>query len=382
MKTSIEVKVYRNLDEIETAWNQLTTPNDPFFDSSFLKLLQDSKSIGSEKGWDPYYFTLESSGEMLAAVPVYLKTDSYGEYVFDWEWARAYQQLGLSYYPKAVVAVPFTPVNGSRILLKDPLSNSFQMLLEALLDWVQSQKLSSLHFLFCTEEEQLQLQTMGFIPRLHYQFHWVNQSYQSFDHYLSDLHHKKRNQIKSERRKVQSLGLKISCFAGSEIHSDHLAALWSFSQNTFLTKSGTDPYLTESFFMQAALHLKDQLFLVMAEDHGKWVAGSLNFVKGDILYGRYWGANKNYPYLHFECCYYQLIEYAIAHHLKKIEAGAQGEQKFLRGFDPAYTYSAHWIADERMRKAIASFCKQESQWIEKTVQAYREISPLKRSEKM
>lgn len=380
MTSAYDIAFHEDLSTIAAQeWNALVSAGNPFLEYDFLRNLEKSGSVGKGAGWEPVYITVRKNETLQAALALYIKMDSYGEFIFDFEWARAHHQYGIHYYPKGIVAVPFTPVTGERLVLRSPLDEEArELLLEALLTYAEKKGLSSLHFLFLKPEECDFLQRKGFSQRLHYQFHWKNNDYHCFEDYLGDLQHKRKNQILRERRRVEALGLKIHVLQGDQIQREHLEAMWQLSARTFLHKSGDFPYLTESFFQSLYENFRHRTLLVLAQENEAWVAGSINFLKDKNLYGRYWGAAADYPFLHFECCFYRLIEYAIEHGIELFEAGAQGEQKFFRGFGACPTYSMHWIRDPVLKEAINAFLKEESKQIQRVMGEYNALSPLKR----
>ncbi len=373
------IRVHSDLSKISaSAWNALIAESNPFGEYDFLRNLELSGSVGKNTGWDPQYFTYEKEGKLLGAIAFYLKNNSYGEFVFDFEWARLYAHEGAAYYPKGVVAIPYTPANGERIFLHPEAGEEVrESLIVALLVFAEERQLSSVHFLFLKKDECKILKKQGFLKRTHYQFHWENKGYQSFHDYLKALQHKHKNQILRERRRVEALGFKIEILQGDNIKPEHLEAIWHLSARTFIQKSGDVPYLTESFFQKIAENFRQNTVLVMAHNGQEWVAGSINFKKGKHLYGRYWGSLGNYPFLHFECCFYRLIEFAIENKIELFEAGAQGEQKFFRGFATRPTYSMHWIRDPGFAGMIAHFLKEESKFVERLIENYNTASPLK-----
>jgi len=374
-----EIRIHEDLSDIEAAeWNAMVSAGNPFLEYEFLRNLEVSGSLGPRTGWIPHYIVLRRGSALRAALPLYEKRDSYGEFVFDFEWARLHQQHGLAYYPKGVVAVPFTPATGERFLLAPGEEALRGRLLEAAQAFAEERKWSSLHFLFLREEECEFLEARGFWRRTQFQFHWKNHGYQSFDDYLAALQHKRKNQILRERRRVEALGLEILVLKGDQIQSEHLEAMWRMSARTFMHKSGDLPYLTEAFFRHIYESMRPRCVMVMAREGGQWVAGSINFEKGKNLYGRYWGALRDYPFLHFECCFYRLIDYSIQNGIELFEAGAQGEQKFFRGFETCPTYSMHWVREPALHQTIGRFLAEESRFARKLIEDYNAISPLKR----
>ncbi len=373
------ISVEHTLEAIdEREWNALACETNPFFEYGFLRTLEVSAAVGPQTAWRPRYMTLTAAGRLTGAIPFYVKTDSYGEFIFDWQWAEAYQRAGIDYYPKAVVAVPFTPVTGERILVHP--DHSFEdvagPMTQGLLEFAGEQRLSGIHVLFPSQAEHDFLVRAGFLSRVGHQFHWHNRGYASFEEFLADLRSKKRKSILKERRQVAESGVEVGVFDGDAITEEHMEAMWRFYLDT-IERKWSQAYLTRATFAGMLERCRDRLVLVMARDGERWVAGSLNFAKGGRLYGRYWGTLVDCPGLHFECCFYRLIEYAIEKRLEIFEAGAQGEHKFLRGFAAYPTHSAHWIAHPGGERAIAEFLESERGHNQALVSRYNSVSPLK-----
>ncbi len=353
-------------------------PIDPFTTYRFLSALETSGSVGHGTGWQPHYLIARQDGEIIATAPCYVKSHSQGEYVFDHSWADAYQRAGGQYYPKLQIAVPFTPVTGRRLLTKPEYEVSgASALLQAAIQVGQNKQLSSVHITFCTEVESKLTQNIGLMPRIGQQFHWLNKGYKSFDDFTADLSSRKRKNIRRERTKAQGFGGEIHAFSGDEITQEHLDAFWQFYQDTGARKWGT-PYLARGFFDLEIVDLRNDILLVLARREGRWVAGALNFIGADTLFGRYWGCTEHHPALHFELCYYRAIEYAIEHGLGKIEAGAQGEHKLARGYLPVATHSAHWIANDGFRDAVAQFLEHEREAIGEDIEIMTSYGPFKK----
>ncbi len=352
-------------------------PRDPFTTHRFLAALEHSGSVGPGTGWTPRHLSVEQDGKVIAVAPMYLKSHSQGEYVFDHGWADAWQRAGGRYYPKAQIAVPFTPVTGRRLLTRLGYEAAgAAALTEAAVRVSADAGLSSLHITFCTEAEAVAGEAMGLMHRTHEQFHWENPGYADFDDFLSRLSSRKRKTIRHERSTVAAGGLEIRRLTGAEIRPEHWDAFWRFYQDTGSRKWG-QPYLTRAFF--TALHdtMRDDVLLVMAFDGTRPVAGALNLIGADCLYGRYWGADEHHPFLHFELCYYQAIDFAIAHGLR-VEAGAQGEHKLARGYLPAVTHSLHWIADPSLAEAVARFLDSERRAVARDVEILTSLGPFRR----
>jgi predicted N-acyltransferase len=382
----MRVEVLPSIEGVdETAWRALEPPDFPFFDLEFLRALERSGSIGDASGWSPVYLVCREGGRVLGALCLYLKTDSYGEYVFDWEWARAYRQHGLPYYPKLVAAVPFTPATGPKLLVWPDLEGAGRAAVtRALLDAARGlgdrSRVSSSHALFLTEEERDEFAARGFAVRYSLQFHWRNRGYDAFADYLGALEGKRRRQISRERRQLEGEGLEIERLTGEDLRPEHADIMYGFYLDTYDRKWGF-PYLTEAFFAEAFRTMGDRTLLVLARDGltGRPVAGALNFFKGRTLFGRYWGAAEERRNLHFELCYYQAIEFAIERRMQLFEAGAQGEHKLSRGFLPTLTYSAHEIRHPGFRHAIEQYIAEEREILAETVAAYAEHDPYKKT---
>ena len=346
-------RIARGVGDLDPAtWDALAGGGDPFLTHAFLSLLETSGSVGGDSGWSPLPVLVDREGRTVAAAAAYLKSHSQGEYVFDHGWADAWARAGGDYYPKLQVAVPFTPVPGRRLLGDDP--NAILAALEAVT--VQN-GLSSAHITFLTEDEIAPAEARGWLRRDGIQFHWRNQGYASFDEFLGSLSSRKRKAIRKERAAACE-GLEIVALRGAEIEPAHWDAMWHFYQDTGARKWG-QPYLTKAFFDGAGAAMGDAALLFLALDDGRPVAGALNFIGHHTLYGRYWGASEERPFLHFELSYYRAMDWAIEHRLACVQAGAQGEHKLARGYQPVVTHSVHFIPDPGFRRAIATFLKGE-----------------------
>jgi len=377
------VRVLPQISSIsETSWNACATPviskYNPFVSHAFLNALEKSGCAAAESGWQPQHLALENSeGELLACMPNYLKSNSYGEYIFDHGWAEAFENAGGDYYPKLQCAVPFTPVQGSRLLVADgPHHDEYERLLASsavqLTDRLQA---SSLHITFLTPGEWHRLGELGFLKRKAQQFHWQNQDYKSFDDFLQDLSSRKRKMIRRERRDALDNDIKIRWITGSEITEEHWDHFFEFYEDTGSRKWGM-PYLNREFFSRIGESMADDILLIMCEREGHFIGGALNFVGGETLYGRYWGCSENHNFLHFETCYYQAIEFAIQNGLRYVEAGAQGPHKLARGYLPQTMYSVHYISNISFRTAIADFLQREQNYLELEQDALRSLSPF------
>jgi hypothetical protein len=361
------------------AWRALEPPDFPFFDYEFLRALERSGSIGGGSGWSPVYLVCKDDlGGVLGALPLYLKTHSYGEYIFDWEWAHAYRQHGLPYYPKLVAAVPFTPATGPKLLVRPDADRAAvtRALLTAARRLGEERRVSSSHALFLPEEELDEFIEHGFAVRHSVQFHWRNRGYGAFSDYLDAMMSKRRRQVARERRQLE--GVEIERLTGSELSPEHAATMYRFYLSTSDRKWGS-PYLTGAFFAEVFRTMGDRILLVLARDRGtgRPIAGALNFFKGRTLYGRYWGTTEERRNLHFELCYYQAIEFAIERRLALFEAGAQGEHKLARGFLPSLTYSAHAIHHPDFRRAIEDYINVEKKILAEDMVDYAQHNPYK-----
>ncbi|PJZ55085.1 GNAT family N-acetyltransferase [Leptospira adleri] len=359
-------------------WDSISDPKNPFLEYGFLRSLEVSRCIGENTSWLQRYCVLRKDGRFAAVIPLFLKFDSYGEYIFDFQWAQFFAQSGLNYYPKGLVAIPFTPANGKRILYSKEmrLEEVCSYMIPELLRFSQEEGLSGVHFLFLEKEESEALEKYGFATRLSHQFHWMNPGYESFEDYLGAMKSKKRMQIKREREIVRSYGLEIRILEGDRISKSDMDSIWSFYEDTHSRKWGS-AYLNRKFFDSAFELFRDKMVLVIAFRNGTPIAGTFNLRKGEFLYGRYWGCVEYHSHLHFECCFYQLIDYAIREKIKVFEAGAQGEHKFLRGFPAMTTYSSHLIFHPAARNAIERFLKEERLHMQEMIQETNEHSPLK-----
>jgi predicted N-acyltransferase len=354
--------------------------NNPFVSHDFLSSLEASRSVGGRTGWQPRHLLLEdTAGTLHGAAPCYVKTHSRGEYVFDYGWADAFERAGGEYYPKLQVAVPFTPVTGPRLLARPgPLHEAVRgALADALAEITTANDLSSAHVTFLTEPEWRLLGGRGFLQRTDQQFHWENAAYSSFEDFLKALASRKRKTIRRERKEALAPGIEVRWLTGSDLTEDVWDAFFAFYMETGSRKWGR-PYLTRDFFSIVGEKMRDRILLVMARRAGRWIAGAINFLGADTIYGRNWGAVEHHPFLHFELCYYQAIDYAIAHKLKWVEAGAQGEHKLARGYLPKTTYSAHFIANPALRRAIAEFLARERAYVEAAGEELAAYAPFRK----
>jgi hypothetical protein len=370
------------LDEV-SPFTHLSTRgqvSNPFVSHEFLSALEQSSSVGSRTGWQPRHLLAEDRrGTLLGCAPCYVKTHSRGEYVFDHGWADAFERAGGGYYPKLQVAVPFTPVTGPRLLARpDPMAEAVRGgLADALAEITQASELSSAHVTFLPEAEWRALGQRGFLQRTDQQFHWVNEGYASFDDFLAALSSRKRKTIRRERKDALPAGIEVHWLTGSDLTETVWDAFFAFYMETGSRKWGR-PYLTREFFSRVGATMGERILLVMAKRAGRWIAGAINFVGADALYGRNWGAIEHHPFLHFELCYYQAIDYAIAHKLKRVEAGAQGEHKLALGYLPATTYSAHFIANPALRRAIAEYLARERAYVAAACEELAAAAPFRK----
>ncbi|WP_235035378.1 GNAT family N-acetyltransferase [Roseomonas sp. 18066] len=358
-------------------WDACAGDDNPFVSHAFLSALEESGSASPRSGWLPQHLALrDPGGRLLAVAPAYAKSHSYGEYVFDHAWADAFERAGGDYYPKLQVAVPFSPVPGPRLLIRPGSGLPPAALGQALAQATEQLGFSSAHVTFCGEAEWTALGEAGWLRRLGTQFHWLNDGYSTFDDFLAALSSRKRKQLKRERRDAQSAGLEFRTLQGAAITPRHWKAFHRFYMDTVDRKWGS-AYLTERFWPLLAERLGDRVVLMVAERDGEPVAGALNLMGRDALYGRNWGASVEAPFLHFELCYYQAIDFAIAQGLKRVEAGAQGQHKIQRGYLPVPTYSAHWICHGGLRRAVAEFLEAERPAMLEEMAALSEASPFR-----
>ncbi len=355
-------------------------PYNPFLDHAFFLSLEESKSASAITGWLPCHLALRDSSDALAAVmPCYLKSHSYGEYVFDHSWAHAYERVGGRYYPKLQTSVPFTPVSGRRILVRPgfPEDEAYAILASSAAETAKRNRASSWHVTFAAKEEWESLGKLGLLQRTDTQYHWHNRGYSSFDDFLSTLASRKRKSIRKEREQARAPGIELEWLTGRDIKEAHWDAFFAFYMDTGSRKWGA-PYLNRKFFSLVGERMANRILLVMGKRDGAYVAGALNFIGGDTLYGRYWGCLETHAFLHFEACYYQAIDYAIANKLKHVEAGAQGDHKLARGYAPETTYSLHYFADEGLASAVESYLRQERRAVQREQEALSEALPYKK----
>jgi predicted N-acyltransferase len=361
-------------------WNAVADTDYPFLRHDFLLGLETSGCTTAESGWQPCHALLRRGADLVALMPMYLKSHSYGEYVFDWAWADAWRHYGLEYYPKLVTGIPFTPATGPRICVVagEPAEPVYRALLDGIRQWASSRDISSWHCLFPEAADSERLAALGTHVRHAAQFHWFNEGYADFDDFLAEFSSRKRKSLRRERRRVSEQGIELLRLVGDEIGPDHWQRFHRFYQMTYAKRSGHGGYLTREFFTEVAARLGDQVMLVLARQDGRWVAGALYFRSRDTLYGRYWGCERELDCLHFEACYYQGIEYCIAEGIARFDPGAQGEHKIQRGFRPVTTYSNHWIADRRLAAAVGDFTSREQAHIDAYLREAATLLPFRR----
>ena len=386
-QAQIELRVLSSLSQIDAAdWDacacpetdQGARPTDPFTTYRFLNALEVSGSVGQGTGWQPQYLTAYLDGMLIGCAPMYLKSHSQGEYIFDHNWAHAYERAGGNYYPKLQIAVPFTPATGRRLLARpgyEVIAKS--ALVQGAVQLASDNQISSIHITFCTEDESVAGQQMGLLERTTQQFHWLDDGYGDFDGFLASLSSRKRKNIRKERAQANGFGGEIRTYSGDDLHPEHWDAFWRFYQDTGARKWGS-PYLTRQFFDIAQEQLRDDIALVLAERGGEYVAGALNFIGRETLFGRYWGCSEHHPCLHFELCYYRAIDLALSLGLNRVEAGAQGEHKLARGYLPTRTHSLHWVGDPGFSDAIERYLKAEREAITEEIEILTEYGPFKK----
>ncbi|MBL6689709.1 MAG: N-acetyltransferase [Pseudomonadales bacterium] len=385
---SYTLKTCTGIDEIgQQGWDACanpsdpTVPYDPFVSYTFLSALEESGSATGRTGWAPYHLALEDESlGLVGVVPMYLKSHSQGEYVFDYSWADAFERAGGRYYPKLQVSVPFTPATGRRLLVRtdtgDPDLEKY--LLSGMMQVSEQMEVSSVHITFATRQQWQLMGELGFLQRTHNQFHWKNDGYNSFEDFLAALSSKKRKNIRRERRGAVENGIVIERLTGDAIEERHWDDFYRFYMDTGSRKWGS-PYLTRQFFSIIGETMADDILLVMCKRDGRYVAGAINFIGGECLFGRNWGCIEDHPFLHFEVCYYQAIEFAIERGLARVEAGAQGEHKLARGYMPTHTYSAHWIANQSFRDAVDNYLKNERRYVSEEIDYIAEHGPFRKA---
>jgi len=358
------IKIIHSMTEVDAAcWNTLRQEQDPFLRHEFLLALEQSESVCADTGWLAHHLLVLDNDELIAAMPLYLKSHSWGEYVFDHQWADAYAQSGMEYYPKWVNAIPFTPCSGQRILMQHNVDNDLitQLCIKTIKNISETNNISSLHCLFPNTHQNNQLK-QHMLLREGVQFQWFNKDYKNFDHYLQSFTSRQRKNIKKERKKVREQGIQLERFKGNDISKKQWQVFFDFYRLTY-NKHGQSEYLNIDFFMRLAETMPEQILLIFAIKEQTYVGAALSFIGEKTLYGRYWGCLEEYTNLHFETCYYQGLEYCIENQLQRFDSGAQGEHKISRGFEPVSTYSTHWIQNPHFSNLIANFLEQEKDYI-------------------
>lgn len=385
-QAQIEIQVLGSIAQVSARdWDACACPEaedgapmDPFTTHRFLLALEESGSVGRGTGWQPQYLTAYLDGQLVACAPLYAKSHSQGEYIFDHNWAHALESAGGRYYPKLQIAVPFTPATGRRFLTRPGYREiGMSALVQGAVQLAADNELSSLHVTFCTEEEAVAGGAMGLLARATQQFHWLNNDYSDFDDFLASLSSRKRKNIRKERQQANAFGGEIQVLTGDALEPEHWDAFWQFYQDTGARKWGT-PYLTRAFFDCVQDTMRDDVVLVLAERDGRYVAGALNFIGRETLFGRYWGCIEHHSCLHFELCYYRAIDFAIDHGLARVEAGAQGEHKLARGYLPTQTHSLHWIGHPGFAEAVEKFLQSERAAVEEDIEILTAYGPFKK----
>ena len=377
----MELRIFPNVKDLPyKEWEQAFSSGYPFLKQRFLQGLESSGSTNGDSGWQNCHLTLFDDEKSIAMAPGFLKSHSYGEYVFDWSWADAWHRSGLDYYPKLVTAIPFTPATGPRIWTEANTSNALPGFINAVTDWCESEKISSWHILFPEEETSSALSELGLVQRMTTQFHWFNRGYNHFDDFLAEFNSRKRKALKKERAAITAQNLWLSTKTGAEISEADWNFFYYCYQTTYLKRSGHEGYLTGEFFTGVCPSLGEDTVMVIAHEGENPVAAALYFVDGQTLYGRYWGCLKEFDFLHFEACYYRGIEYCIEKGLSRFDPGAQGEHKIQRGFEPTLTYSNHWISEPRLKDAVADFCRRDCDHVRRYRDEAATLLPFKQQQ--
>ncbi len=375
----MQTDVYDSLSDLDPVqWNALNATDNPFLRYEFLQGLEEYGCVGKGTGWLPQHLVLSDNGQLVGAAPTYQKTDSYGEFIFDWSWANAYHRCGTAYYPKLVTAVPFTPATGPRLLVgqQKDIQQIEKQLVQSAIERAKHINASTIHWLFTTDEQTRRLASYGLMRRVGYQFHWQNQGFRTFDDFLATLTAKKRKNLKRERRRVTEMGITMNTLKGNEVSDQQWALFHRYYADSCWRKGGT-AYLTEAFLKATARRMPDHVLLITASYEQQMVAAAFCLTSHDTFYGRYWGCLDNFHSLHFETCYYTPIDFCISHGLSRFEAGAQGEHKISRGFLPTPIYSAHWVADPQFRQAISRFLDEEERFVNRCMDELDEHSPFR-----
>ena len=379
---AVSVKVFGSIAEVaEAEWDACAGTGNPFVSHAFLDVAERSGSAAPETGWLARHIGIEDGeGRLIGAAPCYLKSHSYGEYVFDWGWAEAFERAGGRYYPKLQVSVPFTPVAGPRLLVRpgEDAPRMRSLLTAGLIELARQHGVSSLHVTFCEEDEWRALGAAGLLQRMGQQFHWLNRGYETFEDFLAALSSRKRKAIRKERREANEGGVVIETLTGDALEERHMDAFYRFYLDT-VERKWAHAYLTAEFFQLLRERMADKVVLVMASGGGGFVGGALNLLGGDTLYGRNWGCAERFRMLYFEACFYRAIDFAIARGLARVEAGAQGPHKIQRGYLPSPTYSAHWVREPRFRDAVENFLGQERGMVRHEMDALTERGPYRKA---
>jgi len=386
MTNELQIRVISEIADVPAAaWDACANPNsqdfpyNPFVSHAFLSALEASGSATARTGWQPQHLIAEIAGTVVGVVPCYLKSHSRGEYVFDAGWAEAYERAGGSYYPKLQVSVPFTPATGRRLLVAPGANADLirEALGKGLIELARMREASSAHVTFAPKNEWELLGSLGYLKRNDQQFHWMNAGYGTFEDFLTALAARKRKAIRRERSGALEGGIEVIWLTGRDLTEEAWDAFFTFYMETGSRKWGR-PYLTRTFYSLIGETMADKVLLVMARRAGRYIAGAINFIGGDTLFGRHWGATEHHPFLHFELCYYQAIEYAITHGLQRVEAGAQGEHKLARGYLPQTIYSAHFIANAGLRRAIAEYLARERAYVAAASEELAAAAPFRK----
>lgn len=377
---ALEAQFITSLREINAAqWDAMVPEGYPFLQHRFLQGMEDTDCTTAASGWQPCHLLLRDDGDLAGILPLYLKSHSYGEYVFDWSWADAWRQQGLEYYPKLVSAIPFTPATGPRLCAAPGADEKllWQAAIKAISTFASERGLSSWHILFPSKAISHELRAEGLHQRVSTAFHWYNDGFDNFEDFLATFNSRKRKALKRERRRVEEQGLTLTTLTGNAITAEHWDTFYHFYQMTYAKRSGHGGYLTRAFFTETAASMGEKVILVLAYKDERAVAGALYFRSDDTLYGRYWGCEHEYDCLHFEACYYQGIEYCIANRLQRFDPGAQGEHKIQRGFVPTVTWSNHWIADPTLSNAVGDFTEREARHNADYLESAKALLPFK-----
>jgi len=374
-----EISTHPSISSIgRERWDSLNTSDYPFTRYDFLDALETSGSVSKTTGWQPLHLEIRRDDELVMFMPLYLKTHSYGEYVFDWSWAQAYERAGLSYYPKLLAAIPFTPATGPRWVTKLQSDEASELAAHALVNLCKEYQVETAHILF-PKAQASSLKNAGLLQRKGCQYHWSNQDYTDFTHFLSTFNARKRKDVLKERRKSEDQQISFERFTAKDLTPEIIRIFYDFYVMTYLVR-GQQPYLNQAFFQSLVDSMPEQMLLILARQDGDYIAGALSFKDSETLYGRYWGCTREFDGLHFETCYYQGLEYCIENGIKRFDPGAQGEHKIKRGFAPTATYSYHYVKDGRFRQAIENFVDEEASAINERIEMLSQHLPFKKSD--